>query len=118
MMLRFARWTRSCHTQVSRSSKRRPAAKKRALAVVPPQTFREAADRALGIENPELSGDRELAKMTVEAERMMAEASQGQRSTLFVMNNDERNAVSVDTDGTLVLMRRELNKGCSFAYGR
>lgn len=62
-MLRFARWTRSCHTQVAKS-KKRPAQK----ALVP-QTFREVAEKALGLENPELSGDRVLANMTVEVER-------------------------------------------------
>ena len=46
MMLRFTRLTRSCHTQVARSSKRRSAtAKKRPPAAAPPQTFREVADR-------------------------------------------------------------------------
>jgi len=77
MMLRFTRLTRSCHTQVARSSKRRSAtAKKRPPAAAPPQTFREVADRALGLENPELTGDKELAKMALEAERKMLAATQ------------------------------------------
>ena len=41
MMLRFARWTRSCHTQVART-KKRPDKKRSALV---PQTFREVADK-------------------------------------------------------------------------
>ena len=50
------------------------------------ESDREVADQALGLENPELCGDRELARMTVEAERMTAVANQGQRSALtFVM---------------------------------
>ena len=59
-------------------SKKRPA--KKALV---PQTFREVAEKALGLENPELSGDRVLANMTVEVERKrMQWASQGLYSTL------------------------------------
>ena len=66
-------------SQVARNGKRRSAAaKKRA----PPLTFQEAADRALGLERPELSGDRALAKMAAEAERMMVAGSQGQRLML------------------------------------
>ena len=64
-------------------SKKRPA--KKALV---PQTFREVAEKALGLENPELSGDRVLANMTVEVERKrMQWASQGLDSTLTVAVN-------------------------------